>query len=70
MAYFTEQELRAALRKALAGRTQAAVAQEAGIGANLMSMVVHGNPITGKLLAYLGYEKVREKLYRKRRIGK
>jgi hypothetical protein len=65
MAYLTEAELRHLLRKRLAGRTQAKVAEDAGIRPNVLSMAVHGNPITGKLLAYLGYERVRERLYRK-----
>jgi|HubBroStandDraft_1064217.scaffolds.fasta_scaffold353041_2 hypothetical protein len=66
MAFITESQLREVLRKKLVGSAQAAVARDAGIGPNLMSMVVHGAPITGKLLAFLGYSKVREKLYQKR----
>ena len=65
MAFITEPQLREVLRKKLVGRTQAAVAKDAGIGSNLMSMIVHGAPITGKLLAFLGYSKVRQKLYRR-----
>jgi hypothetical protein len=66
MAFITEAQLREVLRKRLIGRTQAAVARDAGIGPNLMSMVVNGGPITGKLLAFLGYSKVRQKLYQKK----
>ena len=65
MSYLTEPELRKLLTKKLRGRTQTEVAQEAGIKPNLMSMAVHGNAITGKLLHFLGYERVRERLYRK-----
>jgi hypothetical protein len=65
MRLITEPELRRQLSRTLADRTQVAVGRAAGVSASVMSMAVHGSPITGKLLAYLGYEKVREKLYRK-----
>ena len=67
MRLITERELRRQLSRILADRTQVAVGRAAGVSASVMSMAVHGAPITGKLLAYLGYEKVREKLYRKAR---
>lgn len=63
MRYFTESEVRDALRRKLRGRTQTEVAKEAGISRSMMSQLVHGAPMTGKVLVYLGYCKVRKRLY-------
>ena len=65
MRLIAEPELRRKLSRTRADKTQIAIGKAAGVSASVMSMAVHGGPITGKLLAYLGYEKVREKLYRK-----
>ena len=66
MNLFTETEVRRSLQKAIGRRTLTAVGKDAGVSVQVVSMAVNGAPITGKLLAYIGYEKVRERLYRRR----
>ncbi len=65
---YAESEVRQALRKALNHGTQTALAREAGVSKQVVFMAINGAPITGKLLAHLGYERIKEKLYRKRSI--
>ncbi len=62
--FTTDSELRELLRKRLKGKTMSSIAKEMGVKLNFLSMVVNGAPITGKILAGLGYERVRERLYR------
>lgn len=66
MSYLTESQLRKVLAKRLAGRTKKQVADEAGINPNALSMMLHSAPITGKLLSYLGYRRVQDRLYERK----
>ena len=64
--FYTAEQVHKALRRALQGKTQAELAKEAGISPNFLSNVLTGGyPPTGKIVAFLGFEKVRERLYRR-----
>ena len=65
MAYVKESELRKLLAKTLDGSSRSSVARAAGIRPNVLSMMSKDAPITGKLLRYLGSERVKERLYRR-----
>lgn len=65
MNYLTEAQLRKILATRMKGRTQAAIAAEAGVRPNVVSMMAHNSPVTGKLLAWLGYKRVTQRLYRR-----
>jgi hypothetical protein len=64
--FLTEPEIRAKLREAVQDRTLTEAANEMGVTLPFLSMAVNGAPVTGKILRYLGFERVRERLYRKR----
>jgi DNA transposition AAA+ family ATPase len=63
MAYITEDKLRQELRSKVKGSTQVRIAEEIGVGASALSMALGGAPVTGKILAWLGYRRVRTRLY-------
>jgi hypothetical protein len=64
MDLFTEDHLRQKLKEKIVGRTMTKAAREIGISLSMLSMLVGGYPMTGKAVAYLGFRKVRERLYR------
>jgi hypothetical protein len=70
MAYVTQAQLRAVLRLKLAKRNnrQVDLAREIGIKQQNLSIALKGAPIGGKILDFLGYERV-DGLYRKQRSG-
>jgi hypothetical protein len=63
--YYTGDEVRAALDRALKTRTQSAICRECGCKPQHISIMVKGGPITGKVLAWLGFTRV-DGLYRRR----
>ena len=65
MSYVAESEVRKALAKRLRNCTQAELAREVGISRSTVSMTVAGAPVTGKLLADLGFERVKQRVYRR-----
>lgn len=69
MKYFTDADVRRELLAALGNSTQAAFARKIGVMPNFLSMIIGGAPITGKVLAYLGYRKVQTRLYEKAKNG-
>jgi hypothetical protein len=60
MAYVTTEQLRSLLRRALAKRNnrQVDLAREIGVKPQNLSVVLKGAPIGGKILDFLGYERV------------
>jgi transcriptional regulator with XRE-family HTH domain len=66
MKFITEAELLTQLKARLKGKTQAQLSKEIGIQPNWMSMILNGEAhITGKVLRFLGYRKVRQRLFEK-----
>jgi hypothetical protein len=64
MELFTEDRLRGMLKEKVGKRTLTDVAAEIGISLPMMSMLIGGySPMTGKAVAYLGFRKVRRRLY-------
>lgn len=63
MKYYSEDQVRSALKCRLNGKTQAELAKQIGVGQNFLSMVINGAPVTGKILSFLGFAKVRTRLY-------
>jgi transcriptional regulator with XRE-family HTH domain len=51
------------LRAKLKGKTQKALAQEIGIRPQFLSHVLNGGIVTGKIIKWLGYQKVRTRFY-------
>lgn len=62
MTQFTTEDVRAELARRIEGRSQADVAREIGIKPQNLSIMVAGAPITGKVLAWLGFRRI-EGLY-------
>ena len=56
--YYTADDVRTALSVVLASMTQADLARETGLKPQHISVMAKGAPITGKLLAWLGFERV------------
>jgi len=54
---FTEQDVRKYLHKKLEAMTQAELSRDAGIKPQNLSPVVHGGPMHGKLLSWLGFRR-------------
>lgn len=67
MAYVTQAELIKILRRRLAVRNnrQVDLAREIGVKPQNLSVVLKGAPVGGKILAWLGFEKV-DGLYQKK----
>ncbi len=60
--YYTQEQVRAALRRQLEQKSQIQIARECGAKPQNVSVMVQGAPIGGKVLAWLGFKKV-EGLY-------
>jgi hypothetical protein len=65
MAYVTNEQLRKMLKRKLADRSQADLSKEIGVKPQNLSIVLKGAPVGGRILSFLGYEKV-DGLYRKK----
>jgi hypothetical protein len=61
--YFTEHDLQKELKRRIGTRNQSDVASEIGVSASFLSMVINGYPFTGKIVKWLGYQKVKERLF-------
>jgi hypothetical protein len=66
MAYVTQEQLRTMLVKKIGSRRNAVVSREIGVKPQNLHIMSQGAPIVGKVLAWLGYEKVND-LYRRRK---
>ena len=64
--FYTTQDIQKALGQRLKDRTQASVCRELKLKPQNLSVMVRGGPISGRVLEWLGYERV-EGLYRKAR---
>ena len=62
--YYGVEHVRRAFDLKLAGRTQVEVAREIGIPPQNLSQMVRGAPVTGKVLSWLGFRRVKN-LYEK-----
>ena len=62
MKHYREQDVRAFLNAKLKHTTQAEIARECGLKRQNVSAMVNGSPIVGKLLTWLGFQRV-EGLY-------
>lgn len=60
--YYTKDQVRAELLKRLAGKRQADISRLCGAKPQHLSLMVNGAPVSGKVLAWLGFKKV-EHLY-------
>jgi transcriptional regulator with XRE-family HTH domain len=69
MSYATEDEVRRALTKRLRTCTQSELAREVGVGRSTISMAAAGAPVTGKMLEHLGFERVKQRVYRRLSFG-
>ena len=67
--YFSRAEVREALDRALRDRTMTSLAEEIGVPIQSISVMRQGAPINGKVLAWLGFERV-DGIFRKVRKGK
>ena len=66
MAYVTQEQLLTILRKRVTERkSQSALAKEIGVKPQNLSVMVNGGNIHGKVLTFLGFERV-DGLYRRR----
>jgi len=54
-------------RKVAAFKTQTALAVAIGIPASFLSEVLSGRAVTGKIVSFLGYEKVKTKFFVRRK---
>lgn len=64
----TEDQLRKMLRRKVAAfKTQTALAVAIGIPASFLSEVLSGRAVTGKIVSFLGYEKVKTKFFVRRK---
>ena len=63
MGLFTEDQLREMLKKRIGKNTLSVASKRIGISISMLSMLVNGYPMTGKAVAYLGFRKVRRRLY-------
>lgn len=64
MKYLTEDNMRAMLKQRLRKKSKTELAQEIGISPQMLSMLLNPRyPFTGKAVAWLGCEKVRESLF-------
>ena len=57
MSYFTDEDLRQKLKEKINGRKQIDVAAEVGISSAFLSQVLHGDPVSGKILKWLGFRR-------------
>ncbi len=67
-AVISEGELRGMLQKRVreSGKTVTRLAGEIGVPQPYLSMMMNKAPLTGKVVKWLGYERVKERLFRKR----
>ena len=65
--YYTSEEVRRVFEMRLRDRTQVSVCRELGMKAQNLSVMVKGAPITGKVLDWLGFERVEGMFTRKRK---
>ena len=59
----TEEDLRNKLRALLRNKKTVELAAEIGISPNQISMYTNGAPLNGKVVAFLGYRKVKAKFF-------
>jgi hypothetical protein len=64
--YFSEDHLRKLLRQRLErGALQSSLAKEIGVSPAYLSKVLGGDPMTGKLVGWLGFRRVKIRMFEK-----
>jgi hypothetical protein len=63
--HYTEQHLRGLLKQKLTGTLQASLAQEIGVSPAFLSKALSGEPLTGKIVSWLGFKRVKIRVFEK-----